>query len=44
LPLSYLKDFNKRIEAITVAQIKETLKRRIHPDKMFTITVGTRID
>lgn len=44
LPLSYLKDFNQRIEAVTLAQIKETLKRRIDPDKMVTVTVGTRID
>ena len=43
LPLSYLKDFNSRIEAITLAQIKETLKRRIKPDKMFTVTVGTKV-
>ena len=42
LPLSYLKDFNKRVEAITLVQIKETLKRRIHPEKMFTVTVGTK--
>jgi zinc protease len=43
LPLSYLKDFNQRIEAVTLAQIKETLKRRIDPDKMLTVTVGTRV-
>jgi len=43
LPLSYLKDFNSHIEAITLAQIKETLKRRINPDKMFTVTVGTKV-
>ena len=42
LPLSYLKDFNSRIEAVTLAQIKETLKRRINPEKMFTVTVGTK--
>lgn len=42
LPLSYLKDFNSHIEAITLAQIKETLKRRINPDKMFIVTVGTK--
>jgi zinc protease len=40
LPLSYLKDFNQRVEAVTLEQIKETLKRRIEPDKMFTVTVG----
>jgi len=42
LPLSYLKDFNQRVEAVTVAKIKETLKRRIYPEKMFTVTVGTK--
>lgn len=44
LPLSYLKDFNKKIEAITLAQIKETVKRRIDPEKMVTVTVGTKTD
>ena len=43
LPLTYLKDFNSRIDAITLEQIKETLKRRIKPDKMFTVTVGTKV-
>ena len=43
LPLSYLKDFNKRVEAVTVTKIKDALKRRVQPDKMFTVTVGTRI-
>ena len=44
LPLSYLKDFNGRVEAVSLEQIKDALKRRIHPDKMFTVTVGTRIN
>ena len=43
LPLGYLSDFNKNIEAVTLPQIKETIKRRIHPDKMLTVTVGSRI-
>ena len=42
LPLSYLKDFSTRVEAVTLAQIKEALKQRIDPDKMVTVTVGTR--
>jgi len=42
LPLSYLKDFNQHIEDVTLEQIKDTIKRRIHPDKMFTVTVGTK--
>ena len=42
LPLSYLKDFNKKVEAVTLAQIKNAVKRRIDPDKMLTVTVGTK--
>ena len=42
LPLSYLKDFNRKVEAVTLAQIKETVKRRIDPNKMLTVTVGTK--
>lgn len=42
LPLTYLKDFNQRVEAVTLSQIKEALKRRIDPDKMVTVTVGTK--
>lgn len=44
LPLSYLDGFNKRIESVTVAKIKDALKRRINLDKMLTVTVGTHID
>ena len=42
LPLSYLKDFNQHVEAVTVAKIKDALKRRIHPEKLFTVTVGKK--
>ena len=42
LPLSYLKDFSKKVEAVTLEQIKDAVKRRIDPDKMITVTVGTR--
>jgi zinc protease len=44
LPLSYLKDFNKKVEAVTLSQIKEAVKRRINVDKMLTVTVGTRTE
>ena len=43
LPLTYLDDFNKRIESVTTDKIKDALKRRINPDKMFTVTVGSRL-
>ena len=42
LPLSYLTDFNKKIEAVTLAQIKDAIKRRIDPKKMLTVTVGQK--
>ena len=40
LPLSYLEDFNKEVEKVTAAQIKEAFNRRIHPDHMVTVVVG----
>jgi len=43
LPLSYLSDFNQRIDKITTAQIKEAMQRRIDPEKMVTITVGSKV-
>lgn len=42
LPLSYLDDFNGRIEAVTAAQIRDAFRRRIHPDRLVTVTVGGR--
>jgi len=40
LPLDYLDTFNDRVEAVTVAKIKDAFKRRIHPEKLVTIMVG----
>ena len=40
LPLDYLDNFNSKIEAVTVDQIRNTFKRRVHPDKLVTVTVG----
>lgn len=40
LPLDYLDTFNSRIEALTASQIRDAFTRRIHPDKMITVTVG----
>lgn len=44
LPLDYLKKFTQRINAVTLSQIKDALKRRIDPEKMLTVTVGTRLN
>jgi zinc protease len=40
LPLDYLDTFIDQINAVSVAQIHDAFKRRIHPDKMVLITVG----
>jgi len=40
LPLDYLDTFTSRVEAVTTAQIRDAFARRVHPDKMVTITVG----
>jgi zinc protease len=40
LPLTYLDDFIPRIEAVTVEQIRNAFRQRVHPDKMVTVIVG----
>ena len=40
LPLDYLARFTGNIQAVTVEQIQDAYKRRVHPDRMVTITVG----
>jgi len=40
LPLDYLNTWAQKIEAVTLGQIKEVLKRRLHPKKMLLVTVG----
>lgn len=40
LPLDYLDEFPKKIQAITARQIQQAFKRRIHPEDMITVVVG----
>ncbi|MDH5518190.1 MAG: insulinase family protein [Gammaproteobacteria bacterium] len=40
LPLDYLHNFNRQIEAVTLEQIKSALQRRLNPEKMITVIVG----
>ena len=40
LPLTFLDDYVKKVEQITVAEIKDAFKRRVVPDNMVTIVVG----
>lgn len=40
LPLTYLDDFNKEIDKVTTAQIKDAFNRRLNLDNMVTVIVG----
>jgi zinc protease len=40
LPLTYLDDFTKNIEKVTVEQVKSAFQRRVHPERMITVIVG----
>ena len=40
LPLTYLEDFPAAIEAVTLPQVKDAFRRRIHPERMATVIVG----
>ena len=40
LPLTYLGDYIKAVEAVTVTQIKDAFQRRINPEGMVTVVVG----
>ncbi len=42
LPLDHLNTFNDKIKAIDRAAIKDALKRRVHPDKLLTVIVGSQ--
>ena len=40
LPLDYLESFNRRVEAVTLEQIRDAFRRRVDPKRMATVTVG----
>jgi len=40
LPLDYLSQFTANVEAVSIKQIRDAYRRRVHPDRMVTITVG----
>ncbi len=41
LPLDYLDTFNANVEAVSIDQIKDAFKRRLTPDKLITVMVGS---
>jgi zinc protease len=40
MPLTYLDDFTRKVEQVTVAQVKAAFARHINPNAMATIIVG----
>ena len=40
LPLTYLDDFTRKVEQVTVAQVRDAFRRRIDPQAMATVIVG----
>lgn len=40
LPLTYLDDFVPQVEAVTIEQIRDAFRRRVHPAQMATVIVG----
>lgn len=41
LPLDYLDRFAERVQAVTAKQIRNAYQRRVHPDRMVTVIVGS---
>lgn len=44
LPLTYLDDFVKNVERVTVADIKGAFARHVNPDRLVTVVVGAPED
>ncbi len=44
LPFDYLDTFNSNVEAVTVDSIKDAFKRRINPDKLVVVKVGSSLN
>ena len=40
LPLTYLDDFTRKVDQVTVAQVRDAFRRRIDPQAMATVIVG----
>jgi zinc protease len=44
LPLTYLEDFVKSVQRVTVADVRSAFARHIDPDKLVTVVVGAAED
>jgi zinc protease len=43
LPLSYLEDFVRNVDGVTVSGIRDAFLRRVNPDRMVTVVVGPEL-
>jgi zinc protease len=42
LPLDYLDHWTDRVEALTVAQVRAAMQRKLQPDRMVTVVLGAQ--
>ncbi|ASK36002.1 peptidase M16 [Alcanivorax sp. N3-2A] len=42
LPLDYLKEFNQRVKAVTVADIQNAFRRALDPDRLAIVSIGPK--
>ncbi|TXJ07325.1 MAG: insulinase family protein, partial [Alicycliphilus sp.] len=42
LPLDYLDGWTRRVEALTVADVKAAMARKLQPARMVTVVVGAQ--
>ena len=40
IPLDYLDTYIAKVKEVSLEQIKDAFKRRVHPDKLLTVIVG----
>jgi zinc protease len=40
LPLTYLEDFMKKVERVTISEIRAAFNRHVDPDRLVTVVVG----
>ena len=44
LPLTYLEDFVRQVERVTIPEIRAAFKRHVDPDRLVTVVVGGEAD
>ena len=42
LPLDYLDHWTQKVEALTVADVRAAMARKLQPERMVTVVVGAK--